>query len=660
MKYILLLLLATSLMSAQDIVQDTFPTQVLPNEIDVLSYDLHLDLVKCFHTQRAKRGRRKIESSANITLKLNVPSDQVALDIYDLLVDSVTVDNVPIDADIDTPWKLTIRFPTMLDTGVVHVVHIRYAIMHDDRGIIVIDPEDGSPDPFVGPNPYTQVCTFTMPSLAHAWFPCHNTSSDKAFYSVSVRTPAGISSTSNGTRLEDLSDTDTTHIERWQLDAPMSPSLVSLTASNYAVYQKVHRRSESDSVIITTYLWEEDLKSTWIDVDSTFKDQPRMMAMLERYFGPYPYATYGNTVLALSRFGSVEHTSLTSISRYYLRGAFPQVVVHDLALQWFGDLVTEATWADRWMTVGMGSISEAMWNEEANGVGGYAEWMNNFRASYLNGSYNAFAVYDIPVSYWFEADVLYPKSAWVYHMMRQMVGDERFFGGMRTWLETRAHTSAQTADFVEFWKEYHPDPLVDWDTFFYQWLVQRGHPTLTINTAKTDLFNGQYGYTIVVNQTQPTENAPKPFVFPLRIRIIHADSVFEDRVVINERSQILHYDALLDGRIEIDPLNEVLLVVDTMVTTHVHTSVQATTPTLTIIGAQPHVRTEQLQVSCSGAGRQGQIRIINMSGTIVQHSTLTPATEIISIDTIDLAPGVYALQWIVGETVSTTMCAVVE
>lgn len=647
MKYVIAFLVATELFA-----QGTFPTKRIPTDYDVLTYDLQFDLVNVLKTTRSERGRRKVEPNINLTFKLLKPADHIALDASDLEIDAVTMDDATVGFDTLTQNTLTIRFASTLDTGVVHKLTILYAILHDNRGFNALAPEDDTAKKLLEP----QVFTFSQPEDARWWFPCHDTPSDKAIFSVMVRTPTEFRSTSNGVRVSDLVDSDSTHVERWRQSEPMPTYLVVMNASRYRVYDQVYKRSATDSVPIKSYQWDGDFKNDSFDVVATFENVPRMFSTLERLFGRYPFSTYGHTTIAPVNFGGMEHSSMTSIARMWLKANAEIGVVHELGHQWLGNLVTCATWADLWLNEGGASFVEALWMEELQGRNGYVGRLMQRRAQYMKKGLDEPPVYDQPMWALFNDATTYCKASWIYHMIRQMVGDTVFFESMRTYFVENARQSLQTADMLAFWKRQVPTPLVPWDTFFDQWLVQQGHPVMSIAIVKNDHNNGRFDYTFVINQTQVHDNVPEAFVFPLRIRIARGDSVREDRVLITQRTQSYMMYNTFDGEITVDPYQEVLNQKDTVVTTDVIETGASTMPSITVVGALPHARRTNLQVLCTGLRAASTLRLSELSGATLAEVSINVDNNLATFDTSLLSPGVYALTYRSGpSTISSTI-----
>jgi len=635
LKFLLALLIATELMA-----QGSFPRKELPSDYDVLTYDLQFDIVDALKTTRAERGRRKTEANVTITFKLLQPADHVNLDASQLEIDTVTMDDGAVDFDQLTPDILKIRFASVLDTGVVHKLTIQYAVLNDKRGFNALAPQDDTTKKLLAP----QVFTFLEPEDARSWFPCLDSPSDKAVYSLVVRVPKDFRSSSNGVRVSDLADSDSTHVERWKQMEPMPTYLVVLNASRYQVYEQVYKRSSTDSVVINNYFWADDFKNDSFDVVKTFENVPRMFSVLERLFGLYPYSTYGHTAIAPVNFGGMEHASMTSVARAWLKADAEIGVVHELGHHWLGNLVTCATWADLWLNEGGASFVEALWMEELQGRSGYLTRLGQRRARYMRKGLEEPPVYDQPMWALFNDATTYCKAAWIYHMIRQMVGDTVFFNSMRTYFVENARKSLQTADFLEFWKRQVPTPLVPWDTFFDQWLVKQGHPQLNVGIVKNARADGRFDYTFVINQMQVRDNVPVAFSFPLRVRIMNADSVREERVVITKRTESFGIYNTFDGDITVDPYQEVLCTKDTSVTTDVVESAESSTSAISIVGAMPHSRINDMYVVCSGLKTASRLQIIDMTGASVGELPVSQQDSFAIFNTSMLAPGVYALK----------------
>src|SRR5204863_3824188 len=120
---------------------------------------------------------------------------------------------------------------------------------------------------------------------------------------------------------------------------------------------------------------------------------------------------------------------------------YDNVVVHEMAHQWFGDAVTLKNWKNIWLNEGFASYCEALWEENINGKQAYFEYMKNFDYGFFSGTvYAPDGFIDSPPIY----ATVYQKGAWVLHMLRGVLGDEVFFKAMRTYYDRFKYKNAET------------------------------------------------------------------------------------------------------------------------------------------------------------------------------------------------------------------------
>ena len=186
--------------------------------------------------------------------------------------------------------------------------------------------------------------------------------------------------------------------------------------------------------------------------------------------------------------------------------------------------------------------------------------MNGKRAQYMQRGLDEPPVYNIPLFMLFNNATTYNKSAWVYHMMRRLTGDDVFFPVMQRYIEAYDMGAAQTADFLAFLKQEIPDPVVDWDTYFNQWLFLAGHPVYIGQHVSNDVLE-QNGYrnTVTLRQIQSVENVPDVFEMPVTIRFMGVDEFQDTVIMMNERVMTFSfYTQFKADSIEIDPNDDIL------------------------------------------------------------------------------------------------------
>jgi hypothetical protein len=195
-----------------------------------------------------------------------------------------------------------------------------------------------------------------------------------------------------------------------------------------------------------------------------------MMVALEELFGPYPFDKYGMTVVTPFSFLGMEHQTITTMHRSHKTSE--RVVVHELAHQWWGDLVTCGSWKDIWLNESFATYSEALWQEWLGGseaLQDYMVYMERFHQASWEGE-----IYD-PVGQGFPlfAQSVYSKGAWVLHMLRGVIGDSLFFDVLDAYRDRYAGASVVTAGFQSVVDSVTGQEM-DW--FFDQWIFGPGWP----------------------------------------------------------------------------------------------------------------------------------------------------------------------------------------
>jgi aminopeptidase N len=213
----------------------------------------------------------------------------------------------------------------------------------------------------------------------------------------------------------------------------------------------------------------------------------------------------------------MENTTATTLNDYalldersLLDGDVDGLVSHELAHQWWGDLVTCKDWAHIWLNEGFASFMEVVWDEHRHGPDGAAlNLSQKLRAATAGGKSRPIVDrrYPNPDSM-FDARA-YPKGAWVLHMLRRQLGEDVFWRGIRTYGNENRYKSVETSDFRKVMERVSGKNL---ERFFYDWTERPGHPVLTV--TPTYLADSKQ-LRVAVKQTQPGE----AFHFPLPVAV---------------------------------------------------------------------------------------------------------------------------------------------
>ncbi len=349
------------------------------------------------------------------------------------------------------------------------------------------------------------IWSLSEPYGASDWWPCKDHPSDKAdSVDVWVTCNQSFKVGSNGKLIAVLENGNGTHTYKWAERYPIATYLVSVAITNFAEFSNWFRYSPTDSMEVLNYVLPEHLdearQALPVAVDA-------LRIFSERY-GMYPFIheKYGH-----SEFGhlAMEHQTMTSTSTFN-----ELTIVHELAHQWFGDLISPASWAHLWLSEGFATYSEAIWSEARYGQAGYRNVMN-LRMDAALKAVGSLVVQDTStVASLFQTDRVYSKGATVLHMLRHILGDSVFFGAMRSYVAdpTLRYNIATTVDFQRACETYSGKQL---DYFFNEWLYGEKFP---IYDLEWHADSAAHRVVVQINQETHTAN-PSFFTMPVDVRL---------------------------------------------------------------------------------------------------------------------------------------------
>jgi len=391
--------------------------------------------------------------------------------------------------------------------------------------------------------------TMAEPQDARWWFPCFDEPWDKATSEIYATVPEDYDVGSNG-YLESVVDDPPggTRTYHWVNDYPITTYLISLVMADYAVWNDYYVLNSADSIPILNMVYAEDSSAAAYDFDNV----PAMMEIFSDMFYPYPYNKYGQAAVYPFPYGGMEHQTMTTMHRNWIRGdrSRESSIAHELAHMWWGDFVTMSDWRHIWLNEGFATYSSALFNEAFYGRDRFDQDLSNYRQYYLDDveSFGHYPLYD--PEFLFGVPV-YFKGAWVLHMLRGVVGDYAFFGGLHYYASLYAHGNASTGEFKEAMEIVSG---LDLDWFFDEWIFGQAHPIYLYAWS----YDGDGPFTVRL-EIQQAQTAAPPFRMPLNLRIIAGGRTY-DFTVINYREFESYDFAIPDPPDEllIDPDNRVL------------------------------------------------------------------------------------------------------
>ncbi|MFN8669865.1 MAG: M1 family metallopeptidase [Gemmatimonadaceae bacterium] len=414
-----------------------------------------------------------------------------------MVVQGVSMGGVPLPfTHANDRLAMTLAAPTTKG-GIAEFV-VRYA------GI----PADGL---LIGPNKYGDRGFFSddWPNKARQWLPTIDHIADKATMEMDVTAPAHYQVISNGRRLEASDLPNGWRRTVWRESVPIAPWLYVLGIARFAV-QHV---SDYRGIPLETWVFAKDREAGFYDFAVPVKE---VMAFYSEFIGPFSYEKLAN-VQSNSVSGGMEAASAIFYSAGSVTGKrdtrWRNVIIHEIAHQWWGNAVTEKDWDDVWLSEGFATYFTLLFIEHAYGRDAFTAGLRDSRKTVVD--FDAKRP-DYRVVHDNLADMsqvtsamTYQKGSWVLHMLRTRMGDDRFWAGIREYHARYRDASASTADFRQVMERAAGEDL---SSFFDQWLYRGGIPRLEgawwWDAAKREVV-------VELKQVQPGA----PFVMPLELAI---------------------------------------------------------------------------------------------------------------------------------------------
>lgn len=394
------------------------------------------------------------------------------------------------------------------------------------------------------------IFTLSEPYGASDWWPCKDTPADKADSAdVWIRCDSSLKAISNGKLMGVANNKDGTFTWKWQERYPIAQYLISMAISNFAEYQQYFNYSKTDSMLVIHYIYPELLNQNKGNLGLT----TNMLQVFSDKFGLYPYIKekYGHASFGWG--GGMEHQTITSLGGNNLS---IDLISHELAHQWFGDKVTCKDWQNIWLNEGFATFCEAIYAEAVGGKSSYDAYVSASmeRAKRAVGS---IYVKDISsVAQIFDGNRSYEKGGTVLHMLRGIVGDEKFFKLMRDYIDDPryAYNVATTEDFQGVAESVYGSSL---DYFFKEWIYGENFPTYTVTWNTASLGNGISK--VNLNIAQSKNSTPQFFTMPIQINI--KSSVGDTLITVFNNQLNQGFSLVVNGTvsaIQFDPNNFIL------------------------------------------------------------------------------------------------------
>ncbi|HPO56559.1 MAG TPA: M1 family aminopeptidase [Ignavibacteriaceae bacterium] len=507
------------------------------HSFDAIDYSLELDLYSNFISPYPKsfRGTNTVTLSADTT------------------IDIITLNAVNSSLQIDSVMLAGVSFT---HTGNILTINLdrQYAGGETLQVKIFYQHKNVSDGAFYASGGF--VFTDSEPEGARKWFPCWDKPSDKATFSLKAKTPATVKLASNG-RLEDSAKIADTVYYHWVSRDPVATYIMVITAKvnyNLDIVNYVHPTNPEYNFPVRFYYNNGENVGPMKNIISPVTD------FFISKFGPHPFEKNGFATLNSQFYwGGMENQTLTSLCSNCWS---EMLIVHEYAHQWFGDMITCATWADIFLNEGFATYLESLWLEHSQGNSAYMGDVQSNANSYLSGnpgwaiSNPDWATTTPSTNELFNYSITYMKSSLILYMLRYVIGDEAFFTAMYNYANDPdlKYKSAVISDFIE-----HVNTAAGEDMYWYfdQWIFKPNHPVYQNQFYKT-LRNGKYVLGFIAKQTQSN---PVFFKMPFELKVLFVNGSDTTLTLMNDSNNQL-FELEFDKEIsscQFDPYQRIIV-----------------------------------------------------------------------------------------------------
>ena len=422
---------------------------------------------------------RRVAGTATFTFRpILKPLGQLRLDAHDLEISNVTAGSSEIAAWQNTDRALIVTFANPIAAGEQAKLTVTYEA-EPKKGLYFRTPEMGY-DPGD-----THIWTQGESIEARHWFPCFDAPNEFFTSTMTCRVPEAMVVLSNGRKVSDAVDADSgLRVVKWSQDKPHVNYLITLVAGHF-------KRIEEKHGDLSMSFWTAP--SDFANAANSFRDTKACMEFFEKEIGvPYPWAKYDQVCVQDFNWGGMENTSQTTLNASTLFSSETEnirssqgLMAHELAHQWFGDLVTCKDWSHIWLNEGFATYYTHLFAGHKDGLDEMRYGLYRDRKSLTGRSGDTTAMvnrkYNTPKEMFRKYGFMsYSKGSWVLHMLRSQLGPELFRKCVKTYLERHKHGNVVTEDLRSIIEELSGNSF---DRFFDQYVFHAHHPELKISYA---------------------------------------------------------------------------------------------------------------------------------------------------------------------------------
>jgi aminopeptidase N len=406
------------------------------------------------------------------------------------------------------------------------------AAITSDKGLYFINPK--GEEAGVMPQIWTQGET----ESSSVWFPTIDSPNSKTTQEIFITVADKFATLSNGKLISQKKNVDGTRTDHWKQDLPHAPYLFMMGIGEFKVVTDSYTRPDGTKMEVNYYVepeWESSAKAI-------FGETPAMIKYFSELLGyEYPWDKYHQIVVRDYVSGAMENTGAVIFGDYVyknerelLDGTDQSTIAHELFHHWFGDLVTCESWSNLPLNESFANYSQYLWDEFRYGLD-EADYQAEQEADGYYQSSQMSGYHDL---IWFDYDDKeqmfdghsYNKGGRILHMLRNYLGDEAFFAGIKHYLKINQFKPAEFHQLRLSFEEVSGEDL-NW--FFDQWFLAAGHPILNFSQASDA---SKSVVTLTVQQKQNLELSPI-YKLPMEIAIFDSNGKHLHKVIVDQLDQ---------------------------------------------------------------------------------------------------------------------------
>lgn len=383
------------------------------------------------------------------------------------------------------------------------------------------------------------ISTLSEPYGARTWWPCKDVPTDKAdSVRIGITVDDNLTAVANGLLTAETDNGDGTKTWIWEHKYPITSYLVSLAITEYDYWSEMYHFADGDSMPLEYWMYPSYVNKSNV---ARWNLTSNMMTIFNEAYGKYPFSKEKYGMAQFGWGGAMEHQTCSSMG-----SSGEATIAHELAHQWWGDLVTCSDFHHIWINEGFATYSEALYEGAKNGEAAYHATMAakdwDYTGSiYRNDTTEVWSIFNY---------IVYGKGAWTLHMLRHVVGEEDFFNILAQYRKTFDYSHASTEDFQGVAELVYGQDL-EW--FFNQWIYGTGKPNYQWYWQNSSNTSGLNEVTVRIDQVQ--DNMP---TFKMPIDLFFKGEGQDTTIVVWNSARSETYTVQLDftpSFAELDPVS---------------------------------------------------------------------------------------------------------